>query len=932
MLVDVYAKCGSLSDARRTFERMPRRDVVSWTAIILGYANMDDGAGEALRIYVRMRQDGVQPNHRTYLGLLKACSAMAEAEQARTQNAVLVQLRCLGIIRSVHTEIVKSSESHLGVFLGTMLLDAYAKCGSLADARRVFDEMPDRTTVSWTALILGYTQLDKGEEALTLYQQMLTQGFFPDARTYFATLRACSKVAASDNRKSFCGLSVNHRCLQTVRAIHANVIKAQFELNVFVANMLVDAYAKCGSLDDARRVFDMLPSRHVPSWTAMIVGYVQVDNCQEAFRIFTLMPNEGLGCRTYVIALRACTALAASRGVRGRNAMLVHEQCLDFVRAIHAKISKDKCELNVFVGTMLVDAYTKCGSLKDAREVFDILPQRTVVSWTAMIFGYAEYGDAEGALELYNQMQQQGVEPDGPIYVSALKACSTMAQSRQKPQGNATTVEERCLERVRAIHTDLANGKFELGNASVANALVHAYAKCGSLEEARCVFERLCCRDVVSWNTMILGYVQMGNADEALQLYFRMQTEGVVPDSWTYVSVLKACASVAESDDTLAGNHVFVRERCIEIVKAIHLCIQKAKVSNLFVETMLVDAYVRCGNLEDAGAVFQSMPNRDVVAWNAIISGHAQVGRGEEALQFYNRMQEEGVMPDGQTYVCALNACSIVGGLDRGREIHAQILKHGYYANDLFVTDSLIDMYGKCGSVEDAQRVFDAMPRKETGPWNALMAGYAHQGETGAVFNLFHRMKQQNVQPDGITFLAVLTACSHGGLVDKGHECFQSMGTEYGISPTIKHFTCMTDLLGRAGHLQKAMGSLETMCLEPNSVFWRTVLGACQKWGDTTVARQALDAAVTMKKDDGAAYELMSNIYSGASMHEEAEAMRATQAKSRAWTRPGRSWLTDVSGNEHAFMVGSSGQPENSFMYLTLKELSTKIKEARNWS
>lgn len=774
---------------------------------------------------------------------------------------------------------------------------------------------------SWIVLISQHVKCGRSKEALKVYEQMRDDGVevTPLAQTFIILLKACS----------------NLRDLNTARKIHADAISSGLERNLYVATMLIDVYAKCGNLVDARRVFEKMPRRDAVSWTAMILGCVQMDQAEEALQLYTRMHEEGVepDARTYVGILKACSRLAESADMKKCDSILGKKRCLQTVTAIHADIiEKRGYESDVFVGNMLVVAYAKCGSLENARLVFDKMSRRDVVSWNAIISGYSQMGKGEEALQLYTRMQKECVTPDSWTYVGVLKGCCSLAEVQGRVgdhDAGMLAVSAICLETVRSIHADVKKANLE-SSLFVGNVLVDVYARYGSLEDARVVFERMPRRDVVSWNAMILGYAYMNKGEEALFLYSRMQQEGVVADSRTYVAALKACSSLAEAEREIDGERVGVNRRRVQTVRAIHSSVGKTKLAmevSVFIGTALVDAYAKCGSMDEARRVFDAMPCRDVVSWTALIVGYAQVDKGDMALQLYSQMLQLGVVPDARTYVGALNACGSLAALEKGKEIHSQIMSGTgpQGLDDFFLTDSLIDMYGKCGSMRDALRVFESMPTRTTVAWNALISGYAHLGESELVFDTFHRMEREGAQANAVTFLAVLTVCSHVGMVERGQSYFMLMSTNYGIAPTMKHFACVIDLLGRAGELDKATKMVESMPCMPNNAVWRSILAACRKWGDLERARRIFERAVELNTADAATFVLMANIYAAAAMPEEAKKTQARRVQLGAWKRPGLSRWTDSWGIVHTFAVSDPSQ--HPFSHSQLEGVHAKLAD-----
>lgn len=762
----------------------------------------------------------------------------------------------------------------------------------------------------WTSMISQHVKSGQARQALEVFRRMQDSGGKPSTHAFVAALKAC------------CSL----QDLETARSIHSLVVECGLDSDVYVGTMLIDVYAKCGSLVNARRVFEAMPQRNVVSWSAMISGYAQVQQGKVALQLYEQMQHAGVipNDRTYVGVLKACSSLA---GWEEGTDTTQRKWCIEKVRTIHQEIVRGGFESDVFVGNMLLDVYAKCGCLPDARRVFERMPRRSVVSWSAMIFGYAQMEQGEEALKLFARMKVEGIGPNDRTYVSVLKAYSSLAALEEENRTDGRGAKKMYLEQVKAIHSDLARSGFE-SNSFVANMLVDVYAKCGSLVDATVVFNSMQHRNVVSWTSLILGHAQMEEGEEALHLYFRMEEEGVVPNDRTYVAVLKACSSLASSEDSKSGEGTAVKRRCLDHVNAIHVKIIRDKYeSNLFVGNMLVDVYAKCGSLLEARRVFESLPRRNVVSWNSMILGYAQTeDAAEEALNLFARMQSEDVVPDERTFLGAIKACSYVGDLERGKFIHSLISKAGLKATQAFVASCLIDMYGKCGSMVDAQLVFDALPARDIVVWNALLAGYARQGNKDVIFHLFEKLTQESVRPNGSTFLSVFTVCNHAGLVDEGRDYWQAMSQEFGISPALEHYSCMIDLLGRAGQVDAAMAMAKNMPFQADAVVWESVLGACQKWKKVDLGKEAFQYAVKLDSNDAAAYVLMSNIYAGAGMWEEADSIQAMRVKAGAWKQPGQTLWTDVDGVVHAFVVGVD-HPESQDINENLGNLLGRMKE-----
>lgn len=408
------------------------------------------------------------------------------------------------------------------------------------------------------------------------------------------------------------------------------------------------------------------------------------------------------------------------------------------------------------------------------------------------------------------------------------------------------------LAYAKSVHMHIRDSGLEALKA-IGNHLVPLYVECGSVLDAQDVFDRLAHPNEHSWTSLIQGYIECGDFQHALDLFRMMQAEHVQPSRYTFLALLKACAVLM----------------CLESLQRTHMYIIKDGFEqDALVGGTLMGLYTKFGILADARDIFDSLPVQDVVSWNTLIAGYAEQELGEEALKCLEEMQLEGISPNDITYFCSLKACSSIGAVDRGREIYAEIAKQGYEAHH-FVGNSLVDLYAKCGSLAEAHKVFDKLAVPDTVSWNALIAGYARGEDNELVFSLLRRMREKGIKPNATTFLSLLSMCTHAGLVDKGKFYFQAMSNDYGINPTIKHYNCMVDLLGRAGQFHDAMELLKEMPFQPNFVTWITLLSACQKWCRVELGRHAFECATRLDRRHPTAFILMSNIYADAHMWED---------------------------------------------------------------
>jgi pentatricopeptide repeat protein len=385
-------------------------------------------------------------------------------------------------------------------------------------------------------------------------------------------------------------------------------------------------------------------------------------------------------------------------------------------------------------------------------------------------------------------------------------------------------------------------------DALLGSALVDTYAKCGDLAKAQAVFDNeVRIRNVVSWTALITAYSQYGHGEEALECFEQMQKEGYAPNSVTFAGVLKACGSIRALNKGIQVHADLIREGLLQ--------------RDVLLGTALVDMYAKCGDLAKAQQTFNELQNRDVVAWNALISGYAQHGHGEEALCCFRHMRQDNVPPNAVTFVCILKACGILGASGKGQEIHTAIIRGKFLQENVILGYALVDMYAKCGALAKAREVFDELPFQDVVAWNGLISGYAQLGAHEVVFGAFDEMIEKGVEPTAVTFTALLNACSHSGLLEKGKVYFDMMSLRYGIIPTLEHHTCMVDLFSRAGIVDKAMTIMSEMQFPADLAMCHSLLSACGRWGNVNVGRLAFQHAVQLDEQDVGAYVCLGNMY-----------------------------------------------------------------------
>ncbi|CAM6085395.1 unnamed protein product [Calypogeia fissa] len=522
--------------------------------------------------------------------------------------------------------------------------------------------------------------------------------------------------------------------------------------------------------------------------------------------------------------------------------------------------------------------------------------QRNPFSWNTKLSKCMKDGEYRRTLELFQQMQEEGMKPDKYTFVPVLNACASLAS----------------LENGRYVHAQIIRRGHE-SDVFVGTSLVDMYAKCGSIEEAWKVFSNMPVRNVVSWTAMIVGLVKCGQGLKALELSRLMQRENVEPNSVTFVGLLNACASVGAP--------------ALKEGRRLHAQIIKIGCEfDPFVGSSLVDMYAKCGSMEDAWNLFDKMPERNVSTWNAMISGLVKCGQGHTALKLYREMQGEPVEPNFVTLLGALNACASVAALEKGKSVHKQIMRQGC-ESDICVASSLVDMYAKCGSIEEARGVFDKMTTRNVVSWSAMLGGYAMHGCAKEAFELFEQMKLEGAEMDTVTFVGLLSACSHAGLVDKGLEYFHTMQSVHGIPATAEHYACMVDLFGRAGRLQEAEDMIKTMSCEPSPSIWSSLLGACRIHGNVEMAERIANRAFESGPKDASIYVTLSNIYAAAGKWDSRSKVQQLKSERGVKKEPGCTWI-EVNGEMHSFISDDQKHPQIVEIRAALTRLSSLMKEA----
>jgi pentatricopeptide repeat protein len=650
------------------------------------------------------------------------------------------------------------------------------------------------------------------------------------------------------------------------------MILTGFIRDTFAASRILkfSAYSPFINIDHSRRIFDHIEDPNEFIWNTMTRAYVQINSPGKAISLYKLMLDEtgGGDNYTYPILIQACAIrLSEFEG-----------------KQMHDHVLKMGFDSDVYVQNTLINMYVVCGNMGDARRLFDESPVLDSVSWNSILAGYVQIGDVENARYVYDRMPER--------------------------------------------------------NTIASNSMIVLFGRRGHLIDACQLFNEMPEKDMVSWSALISCYEQNEMYEDALVMFVKMMANGIMVDEVVVVSVLSACAHLlvvktgkivhglvvkigTESYVNLQNAFIHMYSTCGDIVAAQKLFNAGCHLDQISWNSM-ISGYLKCGSVEIAKEIFDSMPNKDIVSWSTMISGYAQHDRFSETLALFQEMQLEGISPDETSLVSVISACTHLAALDLGKWIHAYIRKNALKVNIILGT-TLIDMYMKCGCVENAMEVFYGMEERGVSTWNALILGLAINGLVDKSLDMFSEMKKCGVVPNEITFMGVLGACRHMGLVDEGRRHFDSMIQEHEIEPSVKHYGCMVDLLGRAGMLKEAEELIESMPMAPDVATWGALLGACKKHGDNEMGERVGRKLVGFQPDHDGFHVLLSNIYASKGNWDDVLEVRGMMMQHGVMKIPGCSMI-EANGVVHEFLAGDKTHPWINEIEDKLDEMAKKLK------
>lgn len=523
------------------------------------------------------------------------------------------------------------------------------------------------------------------------------------------------------------------------------------------------------------------------------------------------------------------------------------------------KLFDEMTQKDNFSWNAMLSLYAKSELVEDLRVFFDNMPSRDSVSYNTVISGFSGNGRAGQALGVFLRMQKEGLKPTEYTHVSVLNACTQLLDLRRGKQIHG-----------RIIICNLG------GNVFVCNALTDLYARCGEIDQARKLFDRMVIRNVVTWNLMISGYLKNRQPEKCIDLFHEMQVSNLKPDQVTVSSVL--------------------------------------------------GAYIQGGYIDEARKVFGEIREKDEVCWTTMIVGCAQNGKEEDALLLFSEMLLENARPDGYTISSVVSSCAKLASLYHGQVVHGKAFLMGVN-DDLLVSSALVDMYCKCGVTRDAWTIFSTMQTRNVVSWNSMIGGYALNGQDLEALSLYENMLEENLKPDSVTFVGVLSACVHAGLVEEGKEYFSSMNDQHGLEPTPDHYACMVNLFGRSGHMDKAVDLISSMSQEPNSLIWTTVLSVCVMKGDIKHGEMAARCLIELNPFNAVPYIMLSNMYAARGRWKDVASIRSLMKSKNVKKFSAYSWI-EIDNEVHKFVADDRTHPDAKIIHVQLNRLIRKLQEA----
>ncbi|PIN10100.1 hypothetical protein CDL12_17317 [Handroanthus impetiginosus] len=798
-LLDFYSKVGEMGSACKLFDEISEPDLVSWNALISGYA-VNGLDFEVLKVFKDIHVKGLKPNASTLATVFPVCSHVGV-------NAFGISLHGL----AYKLGYVKDES------LVPALISMYANCGDLLAARDIFDTSTGKNISIWNAIISAYTRNHKPENAVILFQTMLLDEVEPNMVTFVSLLPSCENI---------------------VECLHTYIVKFGFEKEISVVTALLSGYAKLGNMDSAEILFHNVRFRNLLLWNSMVSAYAGHGLWKQSLDAFRLMQMDGFDpdAISIISVLSSCSILKAT--LLGKSA--------------HAFSMKKgtNFDSNINMFNAFLAFYCDCNELVYSFRIFDRMVLKSVVSWNTMISGCVG-GELERAMLLFYRMRQEGMNFDSVTLISILPSCH---DCENRSLGFAI----HCYAIKTALTTDI----------SLANALVSMYINCGELHPARLLFDDIPAKSVVSWNAILTGYRYHNFQKETIELFKEMIKEDQKPNYVTLLNVTPACHIILHGKSL----HGYIIRRMIPLETPLL--------------TSLMIMYARFENLTSCLTLFHIGDKTSISLWNTIISAHLLLETATEAFCFFHELLWNEIEPDEITFLNLISACVHIKNLHVSNSLLAYLIQKGI-DKDVAISNALIDMYAKCGSISAARMLFEVLPQKDPISWSVMINGYGLHGDGVAALTLYSQMRNLGLKPDKVTYMGILSACSRAGHVEEGRMVFDSMQCD-GILPGPEHYACMVDLLGRTGHVNEAYEIVKNI---PCGNYLESLLGACLSRGNYRLGEEIGRLVLDMNPKHPGPYVILHNIYAAAGKWMDANNVRLLMEQNQFSKSPGISLL-----------------------------------------
>ncbi|PWA82181.1 Pentatricopeptide repeat-containing protein [Artemisia annua] len=719
------------------------------------------------------------------------------------------RLACLQCVHSLGLKFGLLSDTDLC----NALINAYAKCRELCLSENMFVETEVKDTISWNSMISGCLSNNRSDRSLWYFKKMVLCG------------------VRLDNVGLSCAIAAS-TCLQDLdigKVLHGFGLKNGYNesSHVSVLNALVSLYYKCGDINDAEIVFKSMYSKDLVSWNTMINGFASYGMIFEAFSLLRQMQVRGSVQPDTVTVLAVLSLCAESLFLREG-------------KSIHGFVIRRLFGLDVSVINSLMNMYSKCNQINKARSLFVSLQDKDLVSWNTMISGYAQNGKPTFAQNMFKKLMYECLECSLSTVLAILSSCDS----------------HESLKFGESLHSWAMKLGFSISFLTV-NSLIFMYTNYGHLRASFALLQSVSRdADTACWNAMIAGCTQNGYFLEALETFKFMRREAYAKhDVVTLVNVVSACGNLE-----LVSNGKLVHGFAVKTLVDDDVRIKNA----------LITMYGRFGDVDHAMLVFDSCHNRNLCSWNCIISALAQNKIAQTALHLFQNLEFE---TDEITNSTILSACSQIGSIRNGKQIHGHVLRSNFHTN-CYIVAALIDMYSNCGRLDVSNHIFNCLQETNIASWNSMISAYGFHSKGENAIEIFNKMIMVGEKPTKTTFINLLSACAHSGIVNEGLRFYKCMFDEYGVEPVMEHHVCVVDMLGRCGRLNAVYEFIKSMPVEPDHGVWGAMLSSCNYHGDVEMGKKVGEILFSLEPKNAGYYVSLANTYVGAGSWSDAVKLR----------------------------------------------------------